>query len=84
MDVAAIGAVEGRTDKGVFCQFTDDLFELRQLLLLLVRAIEAAIAARCLPAQNIQLRSHAVIGLAGDHLFVFGHGWASMEWRKRG
>ncbi|MNR67369.1 hypothetical protein D3C85_1913220 [compost metagenome] len=64
MDVAAIGAVEGRADKGAFCQLADDLFEQRQLLLLF-RAIEAAIAARRLPAQEIQLRGHAVVGLAG-------------------
>ncbi|MNE75702.1 hypothetical protein D3C80_1718860 [compost metagenome] len=72
--MAAIGAVEGRADKGALRQPADDLFEQRQLLLLLFRAIEAAIAARRLPAYRIQLLGHAVVRLAGDHLFVFGHG----------
>ncbi|MNY30750.1 hypothetical protein D3C86_1648740 [compost metagenome] len=65
VDVAAIGAVEGRADKGVFCQFTNQLRQQCPLFSLIFRPIQTAIAARRLPAQNIQLRGHAVVGLAG-------------------
>ncbi len=74
MDVAAIGAVEGRADKGTLGQLTDDLQQQRQLFIPLVAAIEAAVQTGRLLAQQIQFRCHAVVRLAGDHLVVLGHG----------
>ena len=72
--MTAIGAVKRRADKGVLRQLADYLLQQRQLFILLFRPIEAAIAARRLTAQDIQLRRHAVIGLVADHLLIFGHG----------
>jgi hypothetical protein len=49
--VAAIGAVEGRADKGIFCQLANQIREQCPLLSVILRLIEAAIAPCRLPAQ---------------------------------
>ena len=69
--MAAIGAVEGWADEGT-CASSPTICSSASCSSLLVAAIEAAVQAGRLPAQQIQLWRHAVVRLAGDHLLVFG------------